>query len=56
LDYLTRIGLHQSAYNIRSGEAGQYSDIQWKESLEKVIAKLDTSATYQRPWFEDNTP
>jgi hypothetical protein len=55
VDYLINIGLHQSAYNLVSGENGKFSDVNWDKDKDEVLKLLNQSESYQRPWFEDDT-
>lgn len=55
LSFLIEIGLHESAYNLVSGENGQIWKEEWDKKKEEIIPLLSKSEYYQRPWFEDNT-
>jgi len=55
LEYLINIGLHQSAFNIISGEVYKYSEIKWKRSKKGLIQQLRKSESHQNPWFADDT-
>lgn len=55
LDYLIEIGLHQSAYNLITGENLKFWDVKWDRNKENVFILLNESESYQRPWFEDDT-
>lgn len=56
LEYLINIGLHESAYNLISGENMRYSNVTWKQDKTAVMDQLITSENNpKRPWFEDDT-
>lgn len=55
LNYLIEIGLHESAFNLVSGEIEQIWNDEWKKKEREILHLLNKSETYQRPWFEDNT-
>lgn len=55
LNYLIKIGLHQSAYNLLTNENSHYYNVKWDKQQE-LMSSLRTTKTYQRPWFEDDTP
>ena len=55
LRYLIEIGLHESAYNLVSGENGQIWNGEWSKKQNEIMQLLSKSENYQRPWFEDNT-
>ena len=55
LEYLIEIGLHESAYNLISGERNSYMEVKWNKSIDNVIMSLNRSETYKRPWFEDDS-
>jgi hypothetical protein len=53
-EYLRKIGLHESAYNLLF-ERYRYSDVEWnREQLKEQLSK-DTTKTYPWPWVEDDT-
>lgn len=56
LEYLLKIGLHYSAYNVIRAECAQFEGIKWQQQKEKVLQQLQFQALEQRPWIEDNTP
>jgi len=55
LDYLVRIGLHESAWNVRSGENSKFDGIEWEIEASLVQEKLNKSDTFTNAWIEDNT-
>jgi len=55
LRYLIEVGLHESAYNLVSGENGQIWNEEWSKKQNEIMQLLSKSENYQRPWFEDNT-
>lgn len=55
LNYLIDIGLHESAYNLASGETGKFKDAKWEKTYKSVLKLLKKSDTNQRPWFQDDT-
>ena len=55
LQKLINYGLHQSAYNIVSGERYQYDDVKWDSPIDSIILKLEPTDSYQPAWLEDNT-
>lgn len=57
LQYLIEIGLHQSAYNLRSGEYWKFDDVKWSNKLQDVVSTLSKKkgGKQNRPWYEDNT-
>jgi len=55
LNYLLSIRLHESVYNLVSGENSKYYEVNWKENSDKIIQRLDTTKNFIRPWFEDDT-
>lgn len=57
LDYLIRIGFHESAYNLISGENMAYENISWNKKFEDVLKELKETEKFnhQSPWFQDDT-
>ena len=55
LNYLIKIGLHESAYNLVSGENGEVWNQEWVKKENEILPQLNKSEKYQRPWYEDNT-
>lgn len=55
LNYLIEIGLHESAYNIVSGENGKFEKTIWEKDKSATIKLLKESTKYQRPWYQDDT-
>lgn len=53
LEYLIQIGLHQSAYNWRSGEYLLIESINWERSLDTIKTMLIESENNVYPWFPD---
>ena len=54
LDYLIDIGLHQSAYNLVSGENGKFSEVEWDDTT-RVMQVLRPADFNRWVWYEDNT-
>ena len=54
--YLIKIGLHESAYNLRSGENMAYESVKWNRKFEDVIKDLREikNANEYSPWFQDD--
>lgn len=50
-----KIGLHKSAYNLRSGENYKYQEVEWNRTKEEIIQKLNPTNSYQRAWVEDDS-
>ncbi|MBT8232904.1 MAG: hypothetical protein KJN84_09760 [Bacteroidia bacterium] len=55
LNFLIEIGLHESAYNLVSGENGQIWNQRWNKKKDEILPLLVKSETYHRPWLDDNT-
>lgn len=55
LHYLIEIGLHESAYNLISGENSGFEEVNWNIDKDSVLKVLIKSELNPRPWFEDNT-
>lgn len=55
IEYLIEIGLHNSAYNLVSGENGHIWNEEWNKKEDEIFKLLNKSETYKRAWFEDNT-
>ena len=53
LEYLIQIGLHQSAYNWRSGEYIPMENINWERSLDTIKTMLIENENNIYPWFPD---
>jgi len=55
LDYLIKMKMHQSAWNVRSGENSKFDNIKWHTESSKIYEKLKVSKKYMNPWIIDNT-
>jgi len=55
LNYLYEIGMHNSAYNLYSGENHQLDEIKWDNEVKENIQRLKKSEVNQQAWFADNT-
>ena len=55
MQFLIKIGLHQSAYNLIDGEVYKFSEVDWDWSIDEMKGKLDKSQKYKKAWFEDDT-
>ncbi len=55
LEYLIQIGLHESAYNLISGENMAYQHINWSVNKDSIINSLSKSNYFIYPWFFDNS-
>ena len=55
LRYLIEIGLHESAYNLVSGENELIWNKEWSIKQDEIMQFLSKSENYQRPWFENIT-
>lgn len=56
LEYLIKIGLHESAYNLVSGENIEFEDVNWNSEIEDVLKELtetEISNSFS-PWFQDD--
>ena len=48
LDYLVKTGMHESAFNVRSGDNSKFRDITWES--EQIYEKLTITKEYMKPW------
>ena len=57
LKYLMKIGLHESAYNLISGENKEFEEVKWNRNVEEIVEELEESNTFDNlnPWFLDDT-
>ena len=55
LYYLIEIQLHNSAYNLVSGENMKFSDTKWEKEEVEIVKLLKESESNLRPWFVDDT-
>lgn len=55
LNYLIEIELHESAYNLVSGENGRFTNTKWEKEETEILNLLKESEANQRPWFADDT-
>lgn len=51
LDY----GLHQSAYNVLTGQRANYSEFKWDLNVDSLLASLKKSSDPQPAWLGDDT-
>ncbi len=56
LNYLIKIGLHESAYNLISGENIKYENVNWNRTIKEVIKDLirKENENQYSPWFQDD--
>lgn len=55
LNKLIEFKLHQSAWNVRSGENFKFNSIKWDKNPSETYRKLKVSNEYMEPWIKDNT-
>ena len=55
LNKLIEFQLHQSAWNVRSGENFKFDNIKWDKKPSQTYEKLKVSDKYVEPWIKDNT-
>jgi len=55
LEYLIKIGLHQSAYNLITSERNKYGEVNWNNSKIEIVERLNKSDKYSRAWFYTDT-
>jgi hypothetical protein len=55
LRYIISIGLHQSAWNVRSGDNYKFDNIIWETEPHVIYEQLKISEGYTHPWIIDNT-
>ena len=55
LNKLIEFQLHQSAWNVRSGENFKFDNIKWDKKASETYEKLKVSDKYMEPWIKDNT-
>ena len=57
LEYLIRVGLHESAYNLASGENYEFEEFKWERKLEEIMNDLNETEDKLNlsPWYQDNT-
>ncbi len=57
LEYLIKIGLHVSAYNLISGENTKFEEVNWNRNIDDVVKLLNVSQNNNTifPWYSDNS-
>ena len=55
LNKLIDFKLHQSVWNVRSGENYKFDNIEWDKQPSETYEKLKESDKYMEPWIKDNT-
>lgn len=57
LEYLIKIGLHESAYNLISGENIEFEKVNWNHNIDDVVKLLNVSQNNNTifPWYSDNS-